>query len=119
MSEDTSPFHSMCGSGAACSHPPAAASHGWSEPARQIIVGGGPLCGPHPSRGMAVYCCAGVPGARVAAHHRPHSCANSAPTLRASHAVMELRLMIHGGRRASCRCFRKPPGRSRYGWCSF
>ena len=26
--------------------------------------------------------------------------------------------MIHGGKRASCRCFKKPPGRSGYRWGS-
>ena len=60
--------------------------------------------------------CAGVSGARVAAHHRPHSRAHSSPTMRACHAVMEPRPMIHGGKRASCRCFENPPGRSWYGW---
>ena len=63
----------------------------------------------------AAYRCAGVSGARVAAHHRPHSRAHSSPTMRASHAVMEPRPMIHRGKRASCRCLEKPPGRSRYG----
>ena len=58
----------------------------------------------------------GGSGARVAAHHRPHSRAHSAPTIRASQAVMEPRPMIPGGKRASCRCFEKPPGRSQYGW---
>ena len=118
MSEDTSPLHPTRGSGAACSHPSAAAFHGWSGPALQIMVGRGRVCGPHPSSGMAAYCCGGIPGARVALHHRSHSRAHSAPTIRASHAVMEPRLMIHSGKRASCRCFEKPPGRSRYGWGS-
>ena len=71
MSADTSPFHPACGSGAACSHSFAAASHGWSGPAPRIMVGCGRACGPHPSSGMAAYRCAGVSGARVAAHHRP------------------------------------------------
>ena len=57
-----------------------------------------------------------VSGARVAAHHRLHSRAHSSPTMRASHAVMEPRPMIHGGKRASCRCLENPPGRSWYGW---
>ena len=116
MSQDTSPLHPTCASGAACSHPSAAASHGWSGPAPRIMVGLGRVCGPHPSSGMAAYCCAGAPGARGAAHHRPYSRAHSAPTIRASHAVMDPRPMIHGRKRASCRCFEKPPGRSRYGW---
>ena len=115
-SEDTSPVHPVCGPGAACSHSPVAASHGWSGPAPRITVGLGRVSGPHHSSGMAAYRCAGVSGARVAAHHRPHSRAHSSPTMRASHAVMEPRPMIHGGKRASCRCFRKLPSRSRYGW---
>ena len=115
MSEDRSPIHPACGSGAACSHSFAAASHGWLEPAPQIMVGSSWVCRPHPSSGMAAYRCAGVSGARVAAHQRPHSRAHSSPTIRASHAVMEPRPMIHRGKRASCRCFEKPPGRSRYG----
>ena len=118
MSENTSPHHPACGSGAACSHSLAAASDGWSGPARQIMVGGRWVCGPHLSSGMAAYCCAGVSGARVAAHHRPLSRAHSSPTIRASHAVMEPRLMIHRERRASCTCLEKPLSRSRYGWGS-
>ena len=116
MSEDTSPPHPTCCFGAACRHSSAAASHGWSGPAPRIMVGRGRLCGPHPSCGMAAYCCAGAFGPCVVAHHRPPSRAYSAPTIRASHAVMEPRPMIHGGKRASCRCFEKPPGTSRYGW---
>ena len=118
MSEDTSPLHPTCGSGAACSHFPAAACHGWSGPAPRIMVGRGRLCGPHPWSGTAVYRCAAVPGAHVAAHHQPHSRAHSAPTIRASHTVMEPCPMIRGWKRASCRCFQKPPSRSRYGWGS-
>ena len=118
MSEDTSPFHPVCGSGAACSHSFAAASDGWSGPAPRTMVGLGRVCGPHPSSGMAAYCCAGVSGARVAAHYRPHSRAPCSPTIRASHAVMKPPPMIHCGKRASCRCFEKPPGRSRYRWGS-
>ena len=38
-SEDTSPVHPVCGPGAACSHSPVAASHGWSGPAPRIMVG--------------------------------------------------------------------------------
>ena len=71
MSEDTSPLDPTCGSGAASSHPSAAASHRWSGPASGIMVGRGRVCGPHPPSGMAAYCCAGAPGARVAAHHGP------------------------------------------------
>ena len=108
MSEDTSPFHPACGSGAACSHSFAAASHGWSGPAPRIMVGHGRVCGPHPSSGMAAYRCAEISGARVAAHQRPHSRAHSSPTIRASHAVMKPRPMIHCGKRASRRCFEKP-----------
>ena len=116
MNEDTSPVHPVCGLGAACSHSPVAASHGWSGPAPRITVGLGRVSGPHPLSGMAAYGCAGVSGARVAAHHRFHSRAHSSPTMRASHAVMEPRPMIHGGKRATCRCFENPPGRSWYGW---
>ena len=65
MSEDTSPLHPACGSGAACSHSSAAASHGWSGPAPRIIVGRGRVFGPHPSSGMAAYRCAGVSGSRA------------------------------------------------------
>ena len=115
-SEDTSPVHPVCGPGAACSHSPVAASHGWSGPAPRITVGLGRVSGPHPLSGMAAYRCAGVSGARMAAHHRPHSRAHSSPTMRASHAVMEPRPMIHGGKRASCSCLENPPGRSWYGW---
>ena len=115
-SEDTSPVHPVCGPGAACSHSPVAASHGWSGPAPRITVGLGRVSGPHPSSGMAAYCCAGVSGARVAAHHWLHLRAHSSPTMRASHAIMETRLMIHGGKRASCRCFENPPGKFWYGW---
>ena len=118
MSEDKSPLNPACGSGAACSHSLAAASRGWPGPAPRIMVGHGRLCGAHPSSRMAVYRCARVSGARVAAHHRPHSRAHSSFTIRASHAVMEPHPMIHRGKRASCRCFEKPPGRSRYGWGS-
>ena len=116
MRGDTSLPHATCGSGAACSHSSAAASHGWLGPAPRIMVGRRRVCGSHPSSGIAAYCCVGVSGARVAAHHRPHLCAQSSPTIRAFHAVMKPRPMIHGGKRASCRCFEKPPGRSRYGW---
>ena len=118
MSEDTSPLHPTCGSGAVCSHRSAAASHGWSGTAPRIMVGRCRGCGPQPSSRMAAYCCAGVPLARVPAHYRPHSRAHSTPTIRASHAVMEPGPTIHGGKRASCRCFQKLPGRSRYGWGS-
>ena len=118
MSEDTSPLHTACVPGAAHSHSFAAASHGWSRPAPRIMVGRGRVCGPDPSSGMAAYRCAGVSGARVAAHHRPHSGAHSSPSIRASHAVMEPRPMIHGGKRASGRCFKGPPSRSWYGWGS-
>ena len=113
-----SPVHPVCGPGAACSHSFVAASQGWSGPAPRINVGLGRVCGPHPSSGMAAYRCPGVSGARVAAHHWPHSRTHSAPTMRASHVVMEPRPMIHGGKGASCRCLEKPPGRSRYGWGS-
>ena len=105
-----------CGFGAAGSHFSAAASHGWSGPAPRIMDGRGRVCCPHPSSWMSAYCCVGASSAHVAAHHRPHSRAHSAPTIRASHAGMEPRPRIHGGKRASCRCFEKPPGRSRYGW---
>ena len=115
-SEDTSPVHPICGPGAACSHAPVAASHGWPGPAPRIMVGLGRVSGPHHRSGMAAYRCAGVSGARVAAHHRLHSRAHSSPTMRASHAVMEPRPMIHGGKRASCRCLENPPGMSWYGW---
>ena len=116
MSEDTSPFHPVCGPGAACSNSFVPASHGWSGPAPSIMVGLGLGCGPHPSSGIAVYRCAGVSGARLVAPHRAHLRAHPSPTMRASHAVMEPRPMIHGWKRASCRCFEKPPSRSRYGW---
>ena len=42
-----------------------------------------------------------------------HSRAESAPTLCASHAVMELFLMIHGAKSVPRRCFGKPSDRSR------
>ena len=106
----------VCGPGAACSHSFIAASHGWSGPAPRIMVGLGRVCGPDPSSRMAAYRCAGVSGARVAAHHRPHSHVHSSRTMRASQVVIEPRPMIHCGNRASCRCFEKPPGRSGYGW---
>ena len=118
MNEDTSPLHPACGSGAACSHSFAVASQGWLGRAPRIMVGRGRVCGAHPSSGMAVYCCAGVYGACMAAHHRPHSRAHSSPTIRASHAVMVPRPMIHRGKTASCRCLEKPPGGSQYGWGS-
>ena len=108
-SEDTSPVHPVCGPGAACSHSPVAASHGWSGPTPRITGGLGRVSRPHLSSGMAAYRCAGVSRARVAAQHRLHSRAHSSPTLRASHAVMEPRPMIHGAKRASCRCFENPP----------
>ena len=76
------------------------------------MVGRGWVCGPHPSSGIATHCCAGVSGARVAAHYLPNLRAHSAPTIWASHAVMKPRPMIHGGKRASCRYFEKFPGRS-------
>ena len=50
MSNDLSPLHPTCGSGAACSQPLAAASHGWSGPAPRIMVGRGRVCGPQPSK---------------------------------------------------------------------
>ena len=118
MSEDTSSFHPACGPGAACSHSFASASNGWSGPAPRIKVGRGRACCPHPSRGMAAYRCPGVSGARMVPHHGPHLRAHSSPTIRASHVVMEPRLMIHGGKRVSCRGFGKPPGKSWYGWGS-
>ena len=103
--EDTSPLHSVCGSWAACSHPVVAASHGRSETPPQITVGQGWVCGTHPSSGMAAYCNAGVPGVCVVAHHRLHSCADSAPTMCASHALMELLPMTDGGKSAPRRCW--------------
>ena len=115
-SEDTFPVHPVCGPGAACSHSPVAASNGWAGPAPRITVGLGRVAGALPSSGMAVYRCAGVFEARVAAHQQLHSRAHSSPTMRASHGVMEPRPMIHGRKRASCRCFEKLPGRSWYGW---
>ena len=115
-SEDSSPVHPVCGPGAACSHSPVAASHGWSGPAPRITAGLCRMSGLHLSSGMAAYRCAGVSGARMAAHHRLHSRAHSSTRMRASHAVMEPRPMIHGGKRASCRCCENPPGRSWYGW---
>ena len=115
-SEDTSPVHPVCGPGAACSRSPVATSHGWSGPAPRITVGLRRVSGPNPSSGMTAYRCAGVSGVRVAAHHRLNSRAHSSPTMHASHAVIEPRPMIHGGKKASCRCFEKPPGRSWYGW---
>ena len=115
-SEDTSPVHPVCGPGAACSHSPVAASHGWSGPAPRITLDLGRVSGPHLPSGMAAYRCAGVSGARVAAQDRPHSRAHSSPTMRASNAVMEPRPMIHAWKRASCRCLEKPPGGSWYGW---
>ena len=118
-SEDTFQVHPVCGPGAACSYSFVAASHEWSGPAPRIMVGLGRVCSPHPWSAMAAYHCAGVSGARVAAHHWPHSRAHSSPTMRASQAVMEPRPMIDGGKRASCRCLEKPSGRFRYGWgCS-
>ena len=111
MSKDTSPSHPFCGSGAACSHSFAAVPHGWWGAAPGIMVGRGWVCGLHPSSGMAAYRCAGVSGARVAAHCRLHSLAHSSPTIPASSVVMEPRPMIHRGKRASCRCFEKSPGR--------
>ena len=72
-------------------------------------MGLGRVSGPHPRSGMAAYRCAGVSGARVAAHHRPHSRAHSSPTMRASHAVMEPRPDDPRWERASCRCLEKPP----------
>ena len=54
----------------------------------------------------------------MVAHHQPHSHANSAPTMWASHAVTEPHLMMLGRKRAFCRCFEKPLGGSRYGWGS-
>ena len=89
--------------------PPSPRPTGGQVPAPRTMVGLGRVSGPHPRSGMAAYRCAGVSGARVAAHHRPHSRAHSSPTMRASHAVMEPRPMIHGGKRASCRCLENPP----------
>ena len=117
-SEDTSLVYPVCGPEATCSHSPVAASHGWSGPAPRITVGLSRVSGPHPSSGMAAYPRAGVSGPCVAAHHRLQSRAHSSPTMRASHAVMEPRPMIHQGKRASCRCLENPPGRSWYGWGS-
>ena len=70
-SEDTSPVHPVCGPGAACSHSPVAASHGWSGPAPRTMVGLGRVSGPHPRSGMAAYRCAGVSGARARAPPAP------------------------------------------------
>ena len=103
MSEDTSPLHPACGSWAECSHSFAAVSHGWPGPAPRIMVRRGWVWAPHPSSGMAAYRYAGVSGARMAAHHRPHSLAHSSPAIPVSHAVMEPRPMIHRGKGASCR----------------
>ena len=115
-SEDTSPVHPVCGPGAACSHSPVAASDGWSGPAPRITVGLGRVSGPQNLCGMAAYRCAGVSVARVAAHPHLHSRAHFSPTMRASDVVIKPRPMIHGGKRACCRCFENPPGRSWYGW---
>ena len=68
---------------------------------------------PPPSSGTAAYCGGGVPGARVVGNHWSKLRAHSAPTMCASHAVMEMRPMIHGGKSVPRRCFEKPPGRSR------
>ena len=106
----------MWGSGAARSHSVVSASQGRSGPAQRIIVGRGRVCGPPPSSGKAAYCAAGAPGERVVVHHGLLSCPHSAPTMCASHAVMELRPMIHVWKSAPRRCFEKPAGRSKYGW---
>ena len=111
-SKDMSPLHALWGSGAAGSHFVVSASHGRSGPAPQITVGRGWVCGPHPSSATAAYCVAGVLCARAVAYHRLHSCAHSAPIMCASHAVMELRATIHGGKSAPRRCFERLPGRS-------
>ena len=112
-SEDTSPRHPVWGSDAAHSHSVVSASHRRSGPAPRITVGRGRECRPHPSKGTAAYCVAGTPGERVPAHHLLHSCAYSASPICASHAVMELRPMIHSGKSAPRMCFEKPPDRSR------
>ena len=112
-SEATSPLHPVWGSGAACSSSVVVASHGRSGPAPQITVGCGRVCGLHPLSGMASYCGVGFPSARVVAHYWSQSRAHSAPTMCASHAVMELCLMIHGGKSVPRRCFERPSGRSR------
>ena len=99
-SEDTSLLHPVRGSGAACSHSVAAVSHGRSGTAPQISVVRGRVCSPHPSSRMAAYCAVGVPDAQVVAHHGLHLRAHSTPTMCASHAVRELRPMIHCGKSA-------------------
>ena len=71
---------------------------------------------PIPRAGWQRIAVQGSPGRAWRRTHRLHPRAHSSPTMRASHAVMEPRPMIHGGRRASCRCFKNPPGRSWYGW---
>ena len=66
-------------------------------------------------RGLPAHCGVGVSGACAVGHHRLHSRAHSAPTMCASHAVMELRRMIHDWKSAPRRWLEKPPGRSWWG----
>ena len=102
MSEDTSPLDHVCGSGAACSHSLAAGHTGGRGPPRGSWLAAAGCAAPTPRAGW----------------RRTSVRGTSSPTIRASHAVMEPRLMIHRGKRASCRCFEKPPCRSRYGFGS-
>ena len=98
------------GSSAACSQSVVSASHGRSGPAPLITVGRGRVCGSHPSSGTAAYYAAGVLAESVVVHHLLHSRVHSAPTMCASHAVMELRPMIHRWKSAPRRCFWETPG---------
>ena len=117
-SEDTSPRHPLRGSGALRSLSASSASYRRSGPAPQTTVGRSWVCGPHSSSETAAYCAAGLPDGRVVLQHRLQSCAHSAPTMRASQAVMEVRQVIQGGKSTPRRCFEKPQGRSRYAWGS-
>ena len=109
--EDKSPPHPVWGLVAVRIDAAPWASHGRSGSAPPIVNGRGWVCGPHPSRGILASALAS--GERLVSQHRLQCQAQSEPTMRASHAVMELRPMIHRGNSAPQRCPEKPSGRSR------
>ena len=112
-SEVTSPVRPVCSPGAACSHSSVTGCQVLPRGSRWVSAG---CRAPTPRAGCRRIVPQGSPGRAWRRTTGPTRAPNPSPTMRASHAVMEPRPMIHGGKRASCRCLEKPPGRSRYGW---
>ena len=104
--------HIVWGAGATHSHSSVSASHGRSRPALPILLDRSVVCDPPSLGGKVVYCSADVSAGRGTTRRRFDSCGQSAPMMRASLAVIELRPVIYGGTSMLCSCLEEQPGRS-------